>query len=61
MEDNKTNYSTKDTYIKREDVPKDFWNYSINPITGTILNERSRKKITEQDVSERKYSVVKRG
>ena len=51
----------KDECIKRKDLPYDFWNYQINPITGYVVNSSGSRRISESDINNRRYSVVKRG
>ena len=45
--------------MKRKDVPKDFWNYDINPITGMVVSTKGHRNITEGDVLARKFSKKK--
>ena len=42
--------------MKRKDVPKDFWNYRINPITGLIIPGKGTTNVTEEDVRTRRFS-----
>lgn len=49
--------------MTKEEMPIDFWNYDINPISGLVVSTSGRRSISDEDIRTRRYSthpVVKR-